>query len=860
MRRMGAEETPKTELHEGVLLGPYRVEQLLGSGGMGQVFRAVDTRLQRKVAIKVSSERFSERFRIEARVLSSLNHPAICTLFDVGPDYLVMEYLEGETLEARTRRSPLDTSDIIKYGVSIAEALGEAHAAGVVHRDLKPANIMLTRHGVKVLDFGLARVSLDSDQTRLTQSHAVMGTPAYMAPEQVEGKEADPRADLFSFGLVLYQMCTGRLPFPGASLGSMMLSNASAAVEPPSTVRHGIPRGLDAVVSRLLAKSPVSRFENAAQVRDELLRLSPDSRPVRLRTAVAVAVGVVVVALLVWRPWVPGTADGVGNVTQVRPVTTYPGDERIPVLSPDGSQVAFSWTGLSGNNRDIYVTQIGDQAPLKLTDDPAEDSFPAWSPDGSEIAFLRQHDVSRADIVVVSALGRSERKLQSVLLAGPGFASTPSPSWTPDGKSILYAAPAGSDGTFHLYKLSLESGKALPIALKSAQYGYSVPVLSPNRRGLAYVAFDVGPATGSLMVQELDDSGQPAGDPLMVPGARANPLFPQWRNDHRLVFSSGTQILEWEMDGMPRLVYTANERLTGFSLSTRGGLRAVTAMSSGNSDNWKLPLHAGASGPAGPPVRVAPSSMAESMPRLSPDGKHLAFVSSRSGNPELWVSGPDGENPRQLSHLGASILGYARWSPDGSRIAFHARIPDVADLYVVELDSGVPRRLANGTLPSWTADGQFLYANVSVAELARVRVEDGKTEPLFQAELAVETSDGKSLLYSKSGQPGIYMRSLEGDIRSNPERRMVEDYVVPVGGYVPASDGFFYTSVQPDGKVRSFRFFDFASGRARDIALAPQGVTTGLSVSPDRRSLYYCAVQDNTGTDVWLLEFDRARK
>ena len=194
-------------LTPGTQLGPYKIEGPLGSGGMGEVFRAVDTRLGRAVAIKTSQEQFSARFDREARAISSLNHPHICTLYDVGPNYLVMELCEGETLAARLKRGKLSIQETLRYGAQIADALAAAHAKGIMHRDLKPGNIMLGKAGVKVLDFGLAKSPQDDT---LTGTRMVMGTPAYMAPEQREGKECDARTDIYSLGLVLYEMATGK--------------------------------------------------------------------------------------------------------------------------------------------------------------------------------------------------------------------------------------------------------------------------------------------------------------------------------------------------------------------------------------------------------------------------------------------------------------------------------------------------------------------------------------------------------------------------------------------------------------------------------------------------------------------------
>ena len=248
--------------------GPYKITSLIGHGGMGQVFRGVDTRLGRTVAIKTLQERFGERFEREARAISALNHPHVCTLYDVGTaadgtNYLVMELVEGETLAARLKEGPLTITEALRYGMQIADALVAANARGMVHRDLKPANIMLASFGVKVLDFGLAKMEQDA---ALTMSKALMGTPAYMSPEQTEGSEADARSDLFALGLVLYEMVAGHLPVPGKSLGGMLNSGSIPVAPHLAEAGPDISRELDSMVAKLLAKSPAARYQSAAEV------------------------------------------------------------------------------------------------------------------------------------------------------------------------------------------------------------------------------------------------------------------------------------------------------------------------------------------------------------------------------------------------------------------------------------------------------------------------------------------------------------------------------------------------------------------------------------------------------------------
>src|SRR6202049_3213996 len=241
------EDATVTEIRAGLCLGPYRIESKLGEGGMGEVFRAIDTRLGRAVALKTTHERFSERFEREGRAISSLNHPNICTLYDVGPNYFVMELVEGETIAARLKSGPLPVKTALAYALQIMAAMVEAHGKGIVHRDLKPANIMIAKSGVKVLDFGLAKSGQDET---LTTGRMVMGTPAYMAPEQREGKPADARSDIYSFGCVLHEMLTG--------------------VRPASQRKRMPSRRLEKIVSRCLEEDPGRRWQSAVELEREL--------------------------------------------------------------------------------------------------------------------------------------------------------------------------------------------------------------------------------------------------------------------------------------------------------------------------------------------------------------------------------------------------------------------------------------------------------------------------------------------------------------------------------------------------------------------------------------------------------------
>jgi eukaryotic-like serine/threonine-protein kinase len=313
----------------GTRIGPYQIEALLGRGGMGIVYRAVDTRLNRRVALKIAKESFEGRFTREAQAVSALNHTHVCTLYDVGPNYLVMELVEGETLHERLKRGPLPMEQLWLSGAQIASALAAAHSLGIIHRDLKPANVMLTKTGIKVLDFGLAKFAAHSTAT-LTPRLGVIGTPAYMAPEQMEGKDADSRTDIFALGLLLYEMVTGKRLIQG---------------EPAQW--SGFPGSFAHIVERCIAREPDDRWQSASDIRAELdwASRSLDTRqPAKVRFWFAASVlGTLVVALFLY--FSLRTTVGPSLVTFQITSSAVSNSTTVPVISPDGRKVAFRETG-----------------------------------------------------------------------------------------------------------------------------------------------------------------------------------------------------------------------------------------------------------------------------------------------------------------------------------------------------------------------------------------------------------------------------------------------------------------------------------------------------------------------------------
>src|SRR5215468_4407566 len=415
-------------LSTGARLGPYELLAPLGAGGMGEVYRARDTRLERTVAVKVlpshlsASAEVRQRFEREARTISQLSHPHICALYDVGNqdgvEYLVMEFLEGETLAERLLKGPLPADQTLRYGIEIADALDKAHRQGIVHRDLKPGNVMLTKSGIKLLDFGLARyaptgagassVSVLPTQagTNLTEKGTVLGTFQYMAPEQLEGKEADARTDIFALGTVLYEMATGKKAFSGPSQATLIAAIIGSEPPPISTVQPMVAPALDRVVKACLAKDPEDRWQTAHDVRLQLQWILEGgsqagvAAPVvaRRRTRERLAWGLFAAAALAAAFFAAGylrRAPKPGRAVRTSVILPEKRFLNFLAVSPDGAQLAFV-AGTPGGKRQIWLRSLDSLTAQPLASTENSD-FPFWSPDGKFLAFFADGKLKKVE-------------------------------------------------------------------------------------------------------------------------------------------------------------------------------------------------------------------------------------------------------------------------------------------------------------------------------------------------------------------------------------------------------------------------------------------------------------------------------
>jgi Tol biopolymer transport system component len=786
-------------LAAGTTLGPYKILAPLGAGGMGEVYRAHDSRLGRDVAIKVlpphlaAAPEVRARFEREARTISQLNHPHICTLYDVGHqsgvDYLVMELLEGETLAHRLEKGPLPVAEALTLGAQIADALHRAHRAGVVHRDLKPGNLMLTKSGAKLMDFGLARATvLTPEAGTLTESPTVsrplttegtiVGTLQYMAPEQLEGKEADARSDLWALGCVLYEMATGKRAFEGKSQASLIAAILKEEPRPMSELRPITPPALERIVRRCLEKNPEERFQSARDLGFDLETLGATSVGAsagrqasgvvtsgrrRERFAWGIAVAAVVAAIVtpvVLRSTSRPPAPGLERFA----VTAPPGgtiwsDGPSAAISPDGRRLAFTVVDSAGTQR-LWIRPLESFSvqPLPGT----ENAFlPFWSPDSRFIAFFADGKLRKVPV---------EGGPPEVICDAPNGRGG---SWSKDG--VIVFAPLA---TGPLLRVSVDGGVVVEVAKPDSARGETAlrfPCFLPDGRRFLYVVlprrqgeFDIyAGALDSKERRRIMGAGSAAvyAEPGYLLFARGSRLVAQRFDTHRMQpqgkivpLGDGPPASSWE--GATLLCPPANGVLVHVAAS-RPNTHLVWLDRSGR-PSGTVPL---------PPGRYE-------FPSLSPDGRWAAVtkLSSPTGG-DIWMVDMRRAVATRVTFDGLVATGAGGvWSPDGSRIAFQYNRSGPFDIYqVLTSGAGGAQPLVQSSVVfkypvAWSPDGKYLVFSQNDEatgwDLWLFPLEgDRKPVPYlctpFDEITASISPDGRWLAYDsdETGSPEIYVRS-----------------------------------------------------------------------------------------------------
>jgi serine/threonine protein kinase/WD40 repeat protein len=875
----------------GTKLGPYEILTPIGAGGMGEVYRARDAKLGRDVALKVLPETFARnaerlaRFQREAKVLASLSHTNIAPIYGLEDSStthaLVMELIEGPTLADRIGSGPIPIEESLRIAKQLCDALEYAHERGIVHRDLKPANVKLTiDDAVKVLDFGLAK-AIEADAASIdigtsptmsrmaTLEGVLLGTAAYMSPEQAKAKAVDRRADIWAFGCVLYEMLTGKMAFTGETVTDTL---ASIIKEEPdwSRLPVGTPQHARVLLQRCLQKDPKQRLRDIGDARiaiDEIL--SGAAPQVALSSALptssslsvwrralpwaiaGVVVGALIAGLVAWKFTAAPTSQ---SSMRFSAVTNFAGVQAQPALSPDGRSVAFV------SNRDghynIYVGLISGGSLVQITNDANFKSRPAWSPDGTTIAYARFNDSGMWDIWEAPALGGTSRRV---------IFGAREPAWSPDGHSLAYVNAA--DGS--LWVSGVFGEDAHQVAPKVSPLDFNTgPRFSPDGRQIVFVDRSGGPY-GELNVVNLA-----SGKIIQLTNDNALALSPVWSPDGRFIYfgsSRGGTVNIWKMTaagGEARQITAGQGDDAQLDVSP-DGTRIVFATWRQNIGIAQLDLPAKAGEPNVKLLTKDPGRN-QIAPLYSPDGKYLAYFSNLKGaeNEGIWISSVDGSNPVQLVR-DSRVDVFPHWTADGQRLIYLSYFDEYRS---VSVSGGAPETVLK--LKALTdayfdvgPDGRLLFRNLK-RQVEVFDPRDNKTETYDTPQVSTReeslhwSPDGYSFAYvvaaSRENDP---IAGLWVDDFKNPPRQIFRGWVDScarghdgelyfIEGKADLSGVLWKVGWNGQGLERTAATIPMIQDYVLDPVMSPSDY---FGVSPDGRHLAFMT-QTVLGANIGMIE------
>lgn len=911
----------------GRTISHYKILAKLGEGGMGVVYKAEDTRLERAVALKFltlnpgADEK--SRFEREARAAASLDHPNICTIYEIdeseGRPFIAMAFLEGDTIAQLVEKGPLTVDDVLELGMQASKGLAAAHEKDIVHRDIKSANLMVIRATtgsepqLKIMDFGLAQLA--AGQSKLTAEGSTLGTAAYMSPEQARGEKVDEKSDIWSLGVVLYEMLTGQMPYRGEYQQAIIYSILHEEPTPITALRSGVDRELERIVHKALRKDSEDRYQSVLDLLVDLRALKKrrdsgagQATPAQFVTAampvaqpqpsqtdqiltqnspwrrygmmVGAALSLIVLGVVAANYWTTYAPPDLSAPPALVPLTSDEGTETFATFSPDGSQVAFIWDGPNRDNFDLYVRIVEEGGqPLRLTDNPLPEGGPAWSPDGRSIAFVR-HDGRQSAVYLVPPIGGAERKLMDVSIRRWDW-SDRHLAWSPDSKILAIAQqggptpgqrPAGGSGTdddepgdaggIILFDAQTAQTRLLPLKRTPGERPPRVhsPVFSPDGTQLAFVQAN-GPLAGDIYAMPMDGDISSAerltNDETQIQGLT-------WARDGFLIFSSergGGAPRLWKLTpgplGGPIVPVLEAGDNANLPVVTRWGRRLAYTRSERDLNIWRIDVGHGPE--MMEPKAVISSTRQDHSPQFSPDGKRIAFASDRSGSNELWVAEADGSNALKLTSYGGPFVAAPSWSPDGTEIAMQVISGSRFDVDVVSVDGSAPKRLtmgdAGGSFPFWSHDGEWIYVTLREDGLCKIPAKGGavvhEAHQLVREGGAAQESSDGKLLYFTKRQFGGGLWQVP--VEGGEESHLPDD-VMPVGRgrWAVTEKGIFFVD-----RERNLKVYHTDTGEIETLTMMePEALNypgPGFSVSPDGMYVLYVRV-DRSEADLMMVE------
>jgi Tol biopolymer transport system component/serine/threonine protein kinase len=906
-------------------VGPYKIVEQIGQGGMGSVYKAVrdDDVFKRDVAIKIirrgmNTDFVVRRFRHERQALAALDHPNVARMIDGGVTdeglpYFVMEYIDGVPIDTYCDTRKLDVPARLKMFQQVCAGVQCAHDRKIVHRDIKPGNILVDEAGrPKLLDFGIAKIldpELSTQTLDPTATVLRLMTPEYASPEQVLGEDITEASDVYSLGVLLYELLTGHRPYrmkrkspqeiaqvicdteperPSTAVGRTEVvtrgQNPAVTLTPegvshtrrakPEELRRILCGDLDNIVLMAMRKEPHRRYECASALaadigrhleglpvsaRKDTLFYRASKHLQRNRKLVLVASLAMMVgtgAMIGWdylRPKIRGELAPLKTV----PLTSFAGDETQPAFSPDGKRIAFVWDGDNSDNSDIYIRDVDGSAMVRLTTDIAEDVSPIWSPDGKRIAFLRAAPIA-TEVFVSPATGGIHGSVAS-LFPTRVEAVGRHLDWSPNGKYLAAADKKSADEPFSIVLLEVDTGHKIQITAPPAgMIGDMGPAFSPDGRSIAFIRAISG-GVDDIFIAPTNG----VGEVRRITSDRRYIIGLAWAPDGKsLVFSTnrlGSHTL-WRVssDGGPIERVQGTAENVSDPVISRDGRKLAYSQFYVDTNIWRMDLETGKQN------QFITSTQYDSSPAYSPDGNRVAFRSSRSGQPEIWIA--DTSRPamaRQMTRMEAARPGFPRWSPDGTRIAFNARPDGPADIYVADVSTGQAKRLTNEAaediFPNWSPDGKWLYFASNrggSSEIWKIPAEGGPARQITRGGgfAPFASADGEWVYYAKGRTvAGLWRVPAEGGVEELVLNRLKPGYW---GYWALCGDTVFF--VDKESPRSPAALFQYELGakkltRLHDISKPLITADSALAMSPDCRTAVF-AQRDQSGSDIMLAD------